>query len=222
MCVCLFVCEFVCAFVCVKNNTWRYVNGKTAKPKVKVEYAASTASAAKWEEEDLKAQSDLVLAISSSENKQIKVCKTSHEIWLKLEEMYQSKGPMRKTALLNQLLSKKMEDGGNAREYTRDFFNIADKFSEMDIAINQDLLSVILLRSLPERYENVCCAIPSSDVLPSPENLRIKITEEFDAQKVVSRESTSRVQCQSTNIKIAKIVRKARNTHRRNYRHKQP
>lgn len=49
--------------------------------------------------------------------------------------------------------------------------------------INRDLLSVMLLYSLPLSFENFRCAIESRDELPSPEALRIKITEESDARK---------------------------------------
>ena len=174
--------------VLIKNNSWDYVSGKKVKPEVKPEDSTSTAAATKWEDEDLKAQSDLVLAISPAEIKQIKGCKTSHQIWTKLEEIYQSKGPMRKAALLNKLMAQKMQDGDDAREYTNRFFDVVDKISEMDIEINNDLLAVILLRSLPEKYENFRCAISSRDELPSPEAIRIKITEEFEARKPTSNE----------------------------------
>lgn len=38
-----------------------------------------------------KAKSDLILSISLSELKQVKRCKTSHEGWLKLDKINQSK-----------------------------------------------------------------------------------------------------------------------------------
>ena len=88
----------------VKSDGWPYVSGKTPKPE-------SSAELAKWELGDLKAQSDLILSISTSELRQIKDCKTSREIWLKLESTYNSKGPARKTALLKQLTLSKMKEG---------------------------------------------------------------------------------------------------------------
>lgn len=55
--------------------------------------------------------------------------------------------------------------------------------TKMEIAINPDLLTVMLLYSLPASFENFRCAIESRDNLPTPETLRTKIIEESDARK---------------------------------------
>ena len=68
-----------------------------------------------------------------------------------------------------------MEEGADTREYIREFFDVIDKLSDMDVDVNNDLLSVILLRSLLESYENFRCAMCSRDDLPPPETLRSKI-----------------------------------------------
>ena len=41
----------------------------------------------------------------------------------------------------------------------------------------------MLLYSLAASFENFRVAIESRDVLPTPDNLRTKITEEYDARK---------------------------------------
>ena len=92
-------------FLLIRNSTWKYVNGVTARP------AAPEAAAKAWDESDLKAQSDLVLSISPSEIRHIKGCNTSREIWLKLERIYQSKGPARKATLLKRLILHRMQEG---------------------------------------------------------------------------------------------------------------
>lgn len=58
----------------------------------------------------------------------------------------------------------------------------------MEIQINQDLLTIMLLYSLPHNFENFRCAIESRDELPSPETLQIKAVEENDARKSGARE----------------------------------
>ena len=168
--------------ILIKNDAWGYVSSKIVKPEVVQGNEASQQATNNWEEADLKAQSDIVLAISSSEIKQIKGCVSAREIWTKLENIYQSKGPARKVALLNHLMSLKMQDGDDAQEHSRDFFDTIDKLAELEVEINKDLLAVLLLRSLPENFENFRCAMSSRDELPSLETLRIKISEEFDAR----------------------------------------
>ena len=53
----------------------------------------------------------------------------------------------------------------------------------MEIEVNHDLLTIMLLYSLPPRFKNFRCAIESRDDLPSPDVLRVKILQEADARK---------------------------------------
>jgi len=53
----------------------------------------------------------------------------------------------------------------------------------MDVVINSDLLAIMLLYSLPSRFENFRCAIESRDELPTLEVLKLKIIEESEARK---------------------------------------
>ncbi|KAK9744324.1 protein of unknown function (DUF4219) [Popillia japonica] len=195
----------------VKNDAWAYVNGDLTEPVISTDDPSTEDAAKKWKANDAKALSDIILSIRPSELKQVKGCKTSKEAWLKLEKVYQSKGPARKATLIKQLMLQRMEKSGDVREHLRNFFDAVDKLNEMSVDINSDLLSIMLLYSLPANFENFrCaiesrvnsdllsimllyslpanfenfrCAIESRDKLPSPEELRIKIVKESDARK---------------------------------------
>ena len=52
----------------------------------------------------------------------------------------------------------------------------------MDIVVNDDLLSVMLLDSSPETFENFRCAMEIRDDLPRPEDSKIKTMEESQAR----------------------------------------
>ncbi|EFN74944.1 Retrovirus-related Pol polyprotein from transposon TNT 1-94, partial [Camponotus floridanus] len=174
--------------ILTKNDAWGYVCGNKVKPEVIEGDAVSAEAARTWDIQDKKAKADIILSIKSSELKQIKGCCTSREVWLKLKSIYQSSGPARKATLLKQLTLHKMNDGGDVRDHLRRFFDTIDKLSEMDVDINADLLTIMLLYSLPLTFDNFRCAIESRDELPSPETLRIKIIEEYDARKNDTRE----------------------------------
>ncbi|GBM97061.1 hypothetical protein AVEN_233705-1 [Araneus ventricosus] len=58
-----------------------------------------------------------------------------------------------------------------------------DKLKVMEIEIANDLLTILLLYSIPESYENFRIAIESRDELPSPKTLKIKLIEEKIARK---------------------------------------
>lgn len=193
----------------IKNDAWPYVSGTVTKPVI-IEADPTTQEAAnRWTDADLKAQSDIILAMSPPEIKQIKDCTTAREIWVKLENTYQSKGPARKAAFLNQLMSLKMENGDDVREHSQAFLDVVDKLAELEIAINKDLLAVMFLRSLPEEYENFRCAMSTRDELPSLETLRIKVTEESETRKISTRRS----------LQNAMVAAKSENKNRHNDQH---
>lgn len=168
--------------VLIKADLWEYANGTSVKPE-RGEDDASRAREQAWIKSDQKAKADIILSICASELKQVKNCSTSREMWLKLEEIYQSKGPARKATLLKRLTVQKMAEGSDVRDHLNQFFDTVDKLADMEIEINPDLLTVMLLYSLPGSYENFRCAIESRDNLPTPDVMRTKIIEESDARK---------------------------------------
>lgn len=101
---------------------------------------------------------------------------------MKLEATYASKGPARKATLLKQLVQHKLSDDGDVREHLSKFFDTIDKLNAMDVEMNGDLLTIMLLYSLPDCFENFRCAIETRDTLPDAESLKIKIIEENDAR----------------------------------------
>ncbi|KAK9751402.1 Zinc knuckle [Popillia japonica] len=185
----------------IKNEKWIYVNGECTKPVVSTDDASSQTKLDAWIKDDSKAKSDIILSISPSELKQIKGCATSRDVWLKLESIYQSKGPARKATLLKQLTLHRMEENEDIRKHVSKFFDTVDKLEEMSIEVNPDLLAIMLLYSLPSSFENFRCAIESRDELPSPEVLRIKIVEEADARAKMSDSMSQSALFVSKNVK---------------------
>lgn len=165
------------------------------KRRVRKTNAGSRKRAVKtWVKNDNKAKSDIILSIKPSKLKQLKGCVTSREVWLKLENMYLSKGLARKTILLKQLMLQCMEDGDDVREHVQKFFDIVDKLAEINVEINSELLAIMLLYRLPPSFDNFRCAIESRDELPSLDVLRIKIMEESDTRKKKKKNTRGAVQ----------------------------
>jgi len=175
----------------IKNDAWTYVNGEKPKPTVIAGNTASTETASNWEIADKKAKSDIILSIKPSELKQVKACNTSREVWLKLQSIYQSSGPARKATLLKRLTLHRMDESGDVRDHLRMFFDVIDKLAEMDVDINHDLLTIMLLYSLPPSFENFRCAIESRDELPTPEAFRVKIIEQDDTRRNDARSGSA-------------------------------
>lgn len=160
----------------IKSESWKYVCGKCVKP-------ADATQANLWLENDEKAKSDLILAISPPELRQINNCNTSKEVWDKLHSVYQSRGPARQAMLLKSLILTKMQSGDDMRDHVRKFFEVVDKLNEMQLIIIDELLAILLLYSIPNEYETFRIAIESQEKLPKIEILKVKLLEEFEARK---------------------------------------
>jgi len=190
-----------------KNDLWEYVNGEKVKPEPVPGTADRSALTEAWIIADKKARSDLILSIHPSELSQIRGCETSRDIWLKLESIYASKGPARKATLLKQLIHQRMQDGGNMKEHIDKYFDAVNKLEGMDVQINGDLLTIMLLYSLPASFENFRCAIETRDKLPTAEELKVKIMEETEARKAGGELVTALV---AKNVKPKKFRRPRR------------
>jgi len=73
-----------------KNKVWSYVDGTTKKPTLVAGDATSESAVAEWISKDTDAISDLVLIIAPNELKRIKGYVSSHDLWTKLQNIYQS------------------------------------------------------------------------------------------------------------------------------------
>lgn len=172
-----------------KNDLWEYVSGeKPIADEVTGDNTAAVALGvrrkAEWTNADKKAESDLILSIHPTELQHVQGCITSREVWLKLESIYASKGPARKATLLKQLMLQKLNEGDDVRNHmNRCVFDAVDRLAAMDVQVHKDLLSVMLLYSLPASYENFRCAIESQDELPPVDALKVKILKESDVRK---------------------------------------
>ncbi|XP_029159136.1 uncharacterized protein LOC114931320 [Nylanderia fulva] len=167
-----------------KNDAWAHISNELQRPQV-TKQETTSAALENWKRGDSKTnnKSNIILSISPYELKLIKEYETSRKVWLRLEGIYYFKGPTQKATLLKQLTLLRMEDGANVREHVNKSFDTVDKLKEMEIKINKDLLSIMLLYNMPSNFENFRCAIESRDELSTPEILRMKILEEFEARR---------------------------------------
>jgi len=62
--------------------------------------------------------------------------------------------------------------------YINEFTNKAEQLIEVGIKIPDDLLSIMLLSSLPDDFENFSIAIDSRDEIPNIDSLKVKLLEE--------------------------------------------
>ncbi|KAL0116419.1 hypothetical protein PUN28_009806 [Cardiocondyla obscurior] len=155
--------------VLVFNDLWKYTEGTEIKP---------TADAQDWIRKDSKALALINLSITHSQLNHVKKATTSKEAWDGLKAVFESRGPVRKAALYKQLQRMEKKPSITMTQYVTDFTRKAEQLEEAGIEIPDELLSIMLLGSLPVEFENFSVAIESRDEIPTLENLKIKLIEE--------------------------------------------
>lgn len=158
--------------VLVHCELWQYVSGAIVKP------TGNADATAAWSAKDEKALATILLSVKSSQILHIKKCQTSSDAWKKLKEVHRPSGPAIKVTLFKQLLNLKMAESMSMSNHLNNFFDILEKLTEIDIKLQDELLAILILSSLPKSYENFVIAIESRDDLPKVSALKTKLLEE--------------------------------------------
>lgn len=127
--------------ILIKNDLLAYVDGTKVRP---------AENAAVWIANDQKACADIMLCIIPSELGQIANCATSKEMWLKLQDAYQSKGPARKAALLKKVTLSRLKESENVRDHLNNFFDAVARLKEINVTIGM----ICLLSYSYTAYQN--------------------------------------------------------------------
>uniref|UniRef100_A0A0K8UDK8 Retrovirus-related Pol polyprotein from transposon TNT 1-94 n=1 Tax=Bactrocera latifrons TaxID=174628 RepID=A0A0K8UDK8_BACLA len=167
--------------ILIHTELWKIVSGK---------FVRNIAVADKWDELDEKALATITLGVKTSQLMHIRKCKSSLEAWKALETLYKATGPVRKVSLYRKLINMKMEENDDILKYLNDFSNVADKLAEMDIALPDEVLVIMLLSNLPKSFDNFVVAMETRDNLPSFSFVNSKIIEEGERKRGESGESS--------------------------------
>jgi len=155
--------------ILVFNDLWQYVDGSEVKP---------AENAQEWLRKDSKALALINLSITHGQLNHVKKAVSSKEAWDGLKAVFESRGPVRKAALYKQLLRMEKKASTTMTQYVADFTRKAEQLEEAGIEVPDELLSIMLLGSLPAEFESFSVAIESRDEIPSLENLKVKLIEE--------------------------------------------
>ena len=113
----------------------------------------------------MKVKADLFLSITPELLRYVKNCGTALEVWKKLEETFRSKGPAKATNLM-KVLTRKATEHEDMEKYIDTYYITVDSLAQMDIVLDDKLITVLLLNNLPDSFNNLKCAIEARDELP--------------------------------------------------------
>ncbi|KAI8116737.1 Retrovirus-related Pol polyprotein from transposon TNT 1-94 [Lucilia cuprina] len=133
----------------------------------------------KWISTDSKALATIYnLTVKPCQLVYIKNCLTAKEAWNVLSSMYRADTASRKVNLFKKLVRFKFNLNEKFATQVNEFVSTIDGLKEIGIILNDDLLSILLLCSLPEEMEGFVVAMESRDRLPKYDKLIAKILEE--------------------------------------------
>jgi len=120
--------------VLVHSGLWSVTSGELKQE--------SVPKAVDWQGLGQKALATLILSVKTSQLAYIKHCVHSFETLIKLRDVHQPKGPVRKVALYKKLLGLRMEDGQSISSHINDFIGILDQLAAIGIAVDDDLRGI--------------------------------------------------------------------------------
>ena len=161
-----------------KQKLWGYVTGETLKPEAT---AADANAVAKWKEMDGQVEGEILLALSPSELRQFDGLRSSKEIWDKIIKVDETRVPVKIAGLIEKLAVMKMQESDDVKKHVSDFTDTAIKLKESQVAIDERVLSILLMLSLPPSFNMFRAAIKSRDAIPDLENMKAKILEENES-----------------------------------------
>ncbi|CAD1472181.1 unnamed protein product, partial [Heterotrigona itama] len=147
--------------VFIYNDLWSVVDGNEVK---------TEQNEVEWTRKDTKCNTGQLMYV--------KKANTSKEAWEKLENGFELKGPMRRTTLIKELVCMHKQSHKSMKQYANVYEHKAEQIQAAGIELSDDLLSIIMLASLPAEYESFTVAIESHDELLSFEYLKMKLKEE--------------------------------------------
>lgn len=175
--------------ILVHSGWWKHASGVTKRESSKTDPEMTL-----WDTEDEKALATITLCVKPTQLNLIKNCKTSNEAWIRLEEAYKPRGPLQKVSLYKRLMNLTMPEGGNVNQHINNFTELSEKLAETGIVIQDELLVIMLLSSLPVEYENFVVAIETRDALPTLTAIKQKVLEEGDRHKQKNDRDETNVQ----------------------------
>lgn len=135
------------------------------------------------QEADDQALSIISLACNDIVKDHIIDCQTAKEAWDILGDKYVRKTPAAKVSLYCALTSIRCQDLAGVRETLNQFTVIVRKLKELKVEMDDDMYSIVLLKALPDSFEQFKVAIMTRDELPPLDEIRSKVEEEAHRQQ---------------------------------------
>lgn len=118
----------------------------------------------------------LVLSMETALHPHIRKCKSALEIWQTLEKLFEDRGHLRKTDLLQKLVTNKLEDCDSMTTYIGNIMTTIAKLENIGLTVGEDWTVAFLLVGLGKNFESFKMGLGANIELKSDE-LKTKLME---------------------------------------------
>ncbi|XP_036345803.1 uncharacterized protein LOC118755056, partial [Rhagoletis pomonella] len=157
---------------------------------------------AEHDDKDMDAKAELIIALDASIIRMVKNFKTSNEVWLYLQDTYERKSTRRKAEAYRKLLSLNMENHLTITQYLIEFDICVSFLNEMNVNLDEDFLTVILIDGLSDAYKEIRAAFNTANEFPSLRTLRSRLHE-------IGEKSEHNASDQDNALKVNKFKKQA-------------
>jgi hypothetical protein len=167
-------------FLLIEKGSWPYIDNVIKRPTPTDDNEEAVLA---WDLRDQLAMGHIALEMESRLMNNVKHCKTSRELWLKLKETYQSKSVQTQTELLSQLTQFRMKEEDDMDDFLESYANSVYKICELGLIDMDALFSFFLLNALPASYDTTRQILSSENALPHMETIKSRLSQEARLRK---------------------------------------
>lgn len=154
----------------IHENLWAAIEGYPEE---------DTTSEVEKKRRDQKALAKICLMIKSSAYAYVRSAENAKEAWSNLQKAYEDKGLSRRLTLLRTLSGMKLQNFKNMELYVSEIMSISQKLADMDAALDDEFVAVIMLSGLTEDYNPMVMALESANIRLTSDFVKAKLLQDI-------------------------------------------
>lgn len=123
----------------------------------------------------------LVLSMESCLHPHIRKCTSALLIWTKIQELFEDRGHLRRTSLLEKLVTNKLKNCESMTVYIANVMTTVAKLENIGLVVGDEWVIAFLLVGLSEKFESFIMSLGANTQLKSDE-LKLKLLEMDDKE----------------------------------------
>lgn len=106
----------------------------------------------------------LVLSMEKNLYPHIRKCVNAIDIWKKVHELFEDRGHLRRSALLEQLVANKLENCDSMASYVADVMTTVSKMENVGLPVCEEWMVTFLIRGLTKEYNSFVMGLGASKI----------------------------------------------------------